>query len=72
MRPARASGRPGRQRPGKILVLFALLLPMLMAMAGLVIDGGLMFAGFRLVGAQPVRVARRRPAPAVPQATQPT
>src|SRR5439155_25254426 len=40
--------------------------------AGELLGIALMFAGFRLVGAQPARIARRRPAPAVPQATQPT
>jgi hypothetical protein len=38
--------RSGR-RPGKILVLFTLLLPVLLGMIGLVIDGGLMMAAQR-------------------------
>jgi hypothetical protein len=37
----------GRSRPGKTLVMFALLLPVLLGMVGLVIDGGLMIAAQR-------------------------
>src|SRR5262245_28064474 len=41
-------GRPGSpRRPGKILVLFALLLPVLLGMAGLTIDGGLLMTSQR-------------------------
>ena len=36
-----------RKRPGKVLVLFALLLPVLLGMTGLVIDGGMMLAAHR-------------------------
>jgi Flp pilus assembly protein TadG len=39
--------RAGRRRSGKILVLFALLLPVLLGMTGLVVDGGLMMASYR-------------------------
>ena len=38
-----------RYRPGKILVMFALLLPALLGMVGLVIDCGLMMATHRHV-----------------------
>jgi hypothetical protein len=38
---------PGRSRPGKTLVMFALLLPVLLGMVGLVIDCGLMIAAQR-------------------------
>ena len=43
----RPDPRPGRRRPGKILVMFALLLPALLGMTGLVIDGGLLMAAHR-------------------------
>jgi hypothetical protein len=42
-RPSRHAGR----RSGKILVTFALLLPVLLGMTGLVVDGGLMMAAYR-------------------------
>ncbi len=38
---------PGRGRPGKTLVMFALLLPVLLGMVGLVIDCGLLIAAQR-------------------------
>jgi hypothetical protein len=38
---------PGRSRPGKTLVMFALLLPVLLGMVGLVIDCGLLIAAQR-------------------------
>src|SRR5947208_16875196 len=41
------SPRPGRKRPGKILVLSALLLPVLLGMVGLSIDGGMMLGTHR-------------------------
>ena len=47
MRHAR-SLRPGR-RPGKVLVLFTMLLPVLLGLVGLVVDGGLMMAAQRRV-----------------------
>lgn len=43
----RHNPRPGRRRSGKVLVLLALLLPALLGMAGLVIDGGLLMAAQR-------------------------
>ena len=42
-----ASPRPGRKRSGKILVLFALLLPVLLGMVGLSIDGGMLLGAHR-------------------------
>jgi Flp pilus assembly protein TadG len=41
------SPRFSAKRPGKFLVMFALLLPVLLGMVGLTIDGGLMMAGQR-------------------------
>jgi Flp pilus assembly protein TadG len=42
-----ASPRPGRKRSGKILVLLALLLPVLLGMVGLSIDGGMLLGAHR-------------------------
>ena len=44
---ARYHFRPGQRRPGKVLVFFALLLPVLIGMLGLVIDSGLLLAAHR-------------------------
>src|SRR5207237_7140365 len=41
------SRNAGPRRPGKILVLFVLLLPVLLGMVGLVVDTGLMMAAHR-------------------------
>src|SRR5437764_11777902 len=41
------SSRVGRKRSGKIVVLFALILPVLLGMTGLVIDGGMLLAAHR-------------------------
>jgi Flp pilus assembly protein TadG len=40
-------GPRGRRRPGKILALFVLLLPVLLGLLGLVIDGGLLMSAYR-------------------------
>ena len=42
-----SSRRPGPSRPGKTLVMFALLLPLLLGMVGLSIDSGLLMATYR-------------------------
>src|SRR5207302_10170033 len=42
-----SSSRATQKRSGKILVLFALLLPVLLGMTGLVIDGGMVLAAHR-------------------------
>jgi Flp pilus assembly protein TadG len=47
MRLPHARSAAGRRRDGKILVLFALLLPVLLGVLGLVIDGGLLMAAHR-------------------------
>src|SRR5262245_9758760 len=49
MRVRRPSVNSHLERPGKILVLFALLLPVLLGMVGLVIDSGLAMAAHRRV-----------------------
>ena len=41
--------RPATLRSGKTLVMFAILLPVLLGMTGLVIDGGLLMAAHRQV-----------------------
>lgn len=38
---------PSRRRPGKVLTLFVLLLPVLLGLLGLVIDGGLLMSAYR-------------------------
>jgi Flp pilus assembly protein TadG len=47
MRLSSLSRPAKRRRSGKILVQFALLLPVLLGMTGLVVDGGLMMAAYR-------------------------
>jgi Flp pilus assembly protein TadG len=41
------SRHPGTQRPGRTLVMFVMLTPVLLGMVGLTIDGGLMLAVYR-------------------------
>ena len=43
------SRHPGTQRPGKALVMFVLLMPILLGMVGLTIDGGLLLVTYRQV-----------------------
>src|SRR3954454_16353152 len=47
MRSRRPPSSSARRRPGKTLVMFALLLPVLLGMVGLVIDCGLLMAAHR-------------------------
>jgi hypothetical protein len=47
MRRRDFSSSPGRRRSGNILTVFAVLLPVLLGMVGLVIDGGLLLAAQR-------------------------
>ncbi len=47
MRRHHPSRHPGPNRPGKTLLMFALLLPFLLGMVGLSIDSGLMLATYR-------------------------
>src|SRR5262249_28003360 len=79
----RSPGSRGAKRPGKLLVLFALLLPALLGLLGLVIDGGLVMAAqrqtqnaadaaalapaFDLLRGQPLSTARAPPTPSARQ-----
>ena len=47
MRPRTSSKHPGASRSGKALVMFALLMPVLLGMIGLTVDGGLMLVVYR-------------------------